>query len=142
MFDSTLAGIRSLDGEKYTEVLAGLLSAALLEQLEAEVTSRTIYGEEEALAPARYEVVFNPNDRDRYGAAVLESARKRLSGKAPAEKLDMLALSDKTVSIDGGFILRCGDIESNCSLELLFAQLRRELESEVSHALFDPKGRF
>ena len=140
-FDMTLTALRSQSGEKYTEMLTGLLCAAFLEQMEAEITGRTLYGEEDAIAPERYEVLFNSSDRDRYGAAVLAGARLRLAAKVDAEKLEMLTLSDQTVNIDGGLILRCGEVESNCSLSLLFADLRRELEAEVSRALFDPKDR-
>ena len=140
-FDMTLTALRSQSGEKYTEMLTGLLCAAFLEQMEAEITGRTLYGEEDAIAPERYEVLFNSSDRDRYGAAVLAGARLRLAAKVDAEKLKMLTLSDQTVNIDGGLILRCGEVESNCSLSLLFADLRRELEAEVSRALFDPKDR-
>ena len=140
-FDMTLMTLKSQSGEKYTEMLTGLLCAAFLEQMEAEITGRTLYGEEDAIAPERYEVLFNSSDRDRYGAAVLAGARLRLAAKVDAEKLEMLTLSDQTVNIDGGLILRCGEVESNCSLSLLFADLRRELEAEVSRALFDPKDR-
>lgn len=140
-FDMTLMALRSQSDEKYTEMLTGLLCAAFLEQMEAEITGRTLYGEEDAIAPERYEVLFNSSDRDRYGAAVLAGARLRLAAKVDAEKLEMLTLSDQTVNIDGGLILRCGEVESNCSLSLLFADLRRELEAEVSRALFDPKDR-
>lgn len=140
-FDMTLMTLKSQSGEKYTEMLTGLLCAAFLEQMEAEITGRTLYGEEDAIAPERYEVLFNSSDRDRCGAAVLAGARLRLAAKVDAEKLEMLTLSDQTVNIDGGLILRCGEVESNCSLSLLFADLRRELEAEVSRALFDPKDR-
>ena len=140
-FDMTLMMLKSQSGEKYTEMLTGLLCAAFLEQMEAEITGRTLYGEEDAIAPERYEVLFNSSDRDRYGAAVLAGARLKLAAKVDAEKLEMLTLSDQTVNIDGGLILRCGEVESNCSLSLLFADLRRELEAEVSRALFDPKDR-
>ena len=141
VFDGTLASLRNLTGEKYTEVLAGLLCSAVLEQVEAEKISSTLYGEEEAMAPERYEVLLNARDRERVGKALIDAARKQLSGKLSAEVLKKLMLSEKTVSIDGGLILRCGDIESNCSFALLFAQLREELEGEVSRALFDTERR-
>lgn len=140
-FDMTLHALRTQSGEKYTALLAGLLTAAFLEQIEAEVTSRTLYGEEDAMAPARYEVLLCAADREAYGEELLSAVRTRLVGKVDRDKLDLLILSDETAAIDGGLILRCGDVESNCSLELLFAGLRRELEGEVSHALFDKKER-
>ncbi|MBQ9761037.1 MAG: V-type ATP synthase subunit E [Clostridia bacterium] len=139
VFDETLKGMQTLEGEKYISLLAGLLTASLLEQIEAEKTSRTLYGEEDALDPEAYEVILNMRDRDRYGRSVVEAACGKLYGKIPPEKLARLKLASTTAPIDGGLILRCGSVESNCSFALLFAELRRELEAEVGQALFAPK---
>lgn len=136
VFDLALTQVRQLEGEKYVEILAGLLSAALLEQVEAEEISRTLYGEEEAMAPDVYEILLNARDLERYGAAVLDAVRKKLGAKLEQETLDKLVLSKQTLSVEGGLVLRCGNIEANCSLSLLFSQLREELEAEVSRALF------
>ena len=139
VFESVLEQTRNLELAKYNEILIGLLSAALLEQIESEETSRTLYGEEEALAPEAYEILFNQRDRDRCGKLVIEGVQKHLAGKVSAEKLSRLTLATQTVNIDGGLILRCGNVESNCSLSILFAQLRESLESEVARTLFDAR---
>ena len=139
VFTSVLDQTRNLELQKYNEILVGLLSAALLEQVESEEISRKLYGEEEALAPEAYEVIFNQRDRDRSGKAVVESVQTHLSGKVPAEKLSCLVLATQTANIDGGLILRCGNVESNCSFSILFAQLRESLESEVARTLFDAR---
>lgn len=139
VFDSALDGTKKLADENYTDLLAGLLAAAMLEELDAEEKSKQ-YGEEDAEEPAEYEVLLNQRDRDRVGKAVVEAARKKLEGKADAKKLSRLKLAKNTVAIDGGLVLRCGAVEANCSLSLLFAQLREELESDVSRALFDARG--
>ena len=136
VFEIALAQVSGQEGEKYVETLAGLLSAALVEQVEAEEISRTLYGEEDAMAPERYEILMSARDLDRYGEAVLDAVRKKLGAKLDAQTLNKLVLSGQTLSTNGGLVLRCGNIEANCSLSLLFAQLREELESEVSHALF------
>lgn len=139
VFAGALDGTKKLANENYTDLLVGLLSAAVLEQLSAEQTSK-LYDEEDIEEPEQYEVLLNQRDRDRIGKALIEGAQKKLSGKADADKLARLTLSDHTVQIDGGLILRCGSVESNCSLSLLFAQLREELEGDVSRALFDARG--
>jgi len=136
VFDDTLAQIYNLEAEKYTEILVGLLCAALIEQREAEQTSRNLYGEEDAMAPDAYEVLLNQRDYNRCGKVLVARTKQKLDGKLPAEMLDRLTVSEQTVGIDGGLILRCGSVESNCSLRPLFAQLREELETEVSRALF------
>ena len=144
LIDGVFAGVleqtRNLELQKYNEILIGLLSAALLEQIDSEETSRNLYGEEDALAPEVYEVVFNQRDRDRSGKAVIEGVQKHLSGKVSAEKLARLSLATQTANIDGGLVLRCGNVESNCSLAILFAQLREGLESEVARTLFDARA--
>ena len=144
LIDGVFAGVleqtRGLELAKYNEILIGLLSAAFLEQLEAEDVSRNLYGEEEAMTPERYEVILNQRDRDRCGKAVVDGAQKHLAGKVSAQKLELLALSSETAAIDGGLILRCGSVESNCSFSILFAQLREDLESEVARTLFDPRA--
>ena len=144
LIDGVFAGVleqtRNLELAKYNEILIGLLSAALLEQLESEETSRTLYGEEEALAPESYEVLFNQRDRDRCGKLVIEGVQKHLASKVSAEKLNRLTLAGETANIDGGLVLRCGSVESNCSLAILFAQLRESLESEVARTLFEARA--
>lgn len=139
VFEDTLKGVRALEGEKYTDLLVGLLSACIHDQLDMEQKSRDLYGDEDVEEIEQYEVLMNVRDRDRYGSALIEGARKRLMGKAPQEKLERLTLSGTAAPIDGGFILRCGRIEINCTFALLFAQLREKLEAEVGEALFAPK---
>ncbi|MBE6589390.1 MAG: hypothetical protein E7643_04355 [Ruminococcaceae bacterium] len=139
VFDGTLEQLLAMEAGQYNELLAGLLAAAFAEQLEAERSARMLAAEEEWIDPSTYEVVLNARDKERCGKTLIESVRKKLGAKVPSEKLDMLKISDKTVSIDGGLILRCGDVEANCSLSLLIAQLREKLEAEVGHALFDVK---
>ena len=144
LIDGVFAGVleqtRNLELAKYNEILIGLLSAALLEQLESEEISRNLYGEEEALVPESYEILFNQRDRDRCGKLVIEGVQKHLAGKVSADKLSRLILATQTANIDGGLVLRCGNVESNCSLSILFAQLRESLESDVARTLFEARA--
>ena len=50
-------------------------------------------------------------------------------------KIYNFALAD-TAEIDGGLILRCGPVETNCSLSMLLSENRRETEAKVSRILF------
>ena len=140
-FEAARAAIRSLPAEKYTAMMAGLLAAALLEQTATEAENCLLYGEEELTPIDRYEVLMNAQDRDRVGAEIIAQAKGKLASKLPTDQLDKLTLSSQAAAIDGGLILRVGDIESNCSLSLLLKQLREELEGEVSRALLAPDGR-
>ncbi len=140
VFSDAFTGVKNLSPEKYTDLLVGLLSAALLEAVTTEQKNRALYGEEDYEPVAAYEVILNKNDREQYGKDILDGIRRKLMGKIAGETLNKLQLSSQTVNIAGGGILHMGDIESNCSLEMIFSQLRRELETEVSRALFSARG--
>lgn len=58
---------------------------------------------------------------------------EQLKKAAPEAKL---TISKTPVPISGGFILRCGEIEQNCSLESLFYAAREKLQDIAQKTLF------
>ncbi len=141
VFVTALGQLHSMETEKYAEIQTGLLCAAFLEQIEAEKYALRFSAEDETVEPASYEVIMNLRDRDRLGEATIGAAKKRLAAKVDSAKLEKLTLSNGTAPIDGGLILRCGDVEANCSLSLIFSELREKLEAEVGRALFEVKNK-
>lgn len=141
VFVSTQAQVVAMETEKYAEIQTGLLCAALVDQIEAEKYALRFSADDDTVVPESYEVIMNLRDRDRLGATVIDAAKKKLAAKIDPEKLERLTLSSKTAAIDGGLILRCGDVETNCSLSLIFAELRERLEAEVGRALFEEKNK-
>ena len=141
VFTSTLEQVRAMEAEKYAEVQTGLLCAAFAEQIEAEKYALRFSEDDENVVPESYEVIMNTRDRDRIGASVVDAAKGRLAAKYDREKLERLVLSSRAAAIDGGLILRCGDVETNCSLSLIFAELREKLEAEVGRVLFEEKNK-
>ena len=75
------------------------------------------------------EIVLNAHDRKAVGAKVVEAANKALGG-------GKLKLSDKTGDFKGGLILRRGNIEANCTAELLVDLCRDEMSAELAGVLF------
>ena len=106
------------------------------DRLEAERDSMQLYGED--ISPAAYEVLLSDRDRGTYGTRLLRSFKTGLGAKFPAEALDKLTLAPdgEGSHIDGGLILRCGAVETNCTLSMLLAQNRRETEARVNQILF------
>ena len=143
LIDSVFAGaqewVMALDADKYSDLLAGLLTAALAELVNTEAKNRALYGDEDPVS-ADYEICLGKKDRGRCGEAVVAAVRKKSAGKLPEEVLSRLVLSGETLAADGGAVLRWGDISCNCTFGLLFSQLRRELEGEVGRALFESRG--
>lgn len=128
--------ILTMPDEKYTELLASLLAYSLLDQLETERVNRELYGETDLPEITKYEVILNKFDRERCGRTLIDGVRRLVIGKIPRATLDKLVLSQNTANIDGGVILKYGDIESNSSLSMMLASLRDTVEPEVCKVLF------
>lgn len=126
--------LRELPVDEYVDLLLKMLRGALLRQLESERESMALYGED--IAPEKYEVLLNRNDRDMFGARLMETLKRTQVGKISMDVLDRVVLSDRAAKIDGGLVLRCGDVEANCSIRMMMAQVRRATEVKVSRTLF------
>ena len=71
------------------------------------------------------QVFFNRRDLARLSDAVRSSAQEK-----------HLRISEEPVNIRGGFILSYGDIEENCSFEILMSASREELQDKIGLMLF------
>lgn len=140
VFSHTLEETVGLERGKYTELLGGILAAAIYEFCRTDVENRAYCGDDEDGQDEAFEVILNKKDRDTCGEGVLALARRRLSGKVPEDALRTMTLSRKAYPMQGGVVLCRGPVEYNCSFEALFSQLRRELEQDVCRALFDFRG--
>ncbi len=119
---------------KYRELLAALLTSALIEEAKAEQQSLA-FGDEVSEFDC-YEVIMNAKDREAYGASVIEDARRAALRHIGAERAAKLRLSEEVADIDGGLILRYGNTSANCSLSMLITEVRREQEARVAAILF------
>ncbi len=126
--------IKELPTEEYVDLLVKMLKGALLRQLESERESMELYGED--TRPEKYEVLLNRNDREMFGARLMEAIKRTQVGKISMSVLDRVVLSPKDARIDGGLVLRCGDVEANCSIGMMMTQVRRATEAKVSRTLF------
>ncbi len=78
-------------------------------------------------------VLFNSRDRAELGAEAVARFNEALSA---AGKTASLRLSEECREMDGGFILKSGNIETDCSMASVIAQTRTELSDEVVKVLF------
>ena len=134
VYEKARAKILDTDFGKYRELLTALLVSALLELAKSEETSAALGDETEPYD--RIEVLFNHDDREKYGAAVVAEVRRRNERRIGTARLEKLCLSEDTAAIDGGLVIRYGNIETNCSLSVLLAEMRRETEGKVASILF------
>ena len=127
--------IKGLPTEEYVDLLVKMLKGALLRQLESERESMELYGED--IKPEKYEVLLNRNDREMFGERLMETIKRTQVGKISMSVLDRVVLSPRDARIDGGLVLRCGDVEANCSIGMMMTQVRRATEAKVSQTLFE-----
>ena len=80
--------------------------------------------------------IDNVEDALPLGKALIDGLHRSVVGKMKLSDLEKIKLSNDTANINGGLILRCGAVESNCSLSMLFAEARRTTEAKVNEALF------
>ena len=108
--------------ETALEELCTLPHAAYVEILTALLLRASANGKEE--------VIFSKADRERVGEEAIAAANTR--GK-------QLILSEETRPIRGGFILKSGRVEINCSFEMLLQLQKSQSGAEVAAILF-PAG--
>lgn len=141
-FALALERLRSLEREKYVQLMTRLLAKA------------SVTGQEE--------VIMNPTDRAQVGKEIVTGANallaKEVAPKLPDRLADsaagavvsrvvsgasalahgtgMLTLAVETRDIPGGFILADGPVEINCALNTLLDEQRAALTPEVASILF------
>ena len=74
-------------------------------------------------------IILNQRDRDKIGEKLIEAVNQSLNAAK-------YKLSDKTINVSGGFLLRSGNIEINNTFETLLNSVKDDLTSEVANALF------
>ena len=132
-FEAARQKLLDLPQEEYVKLLAGLAVKA---------------------APhGRGQLIFSPADRARVGKAVVVAAPKlpeELTGGPAGALLDRmvtgasalltgsaaLTLAEETQPMDGGFVLRDGRVEVNCTFDALIRLQRNELAGQVAKVLF------
>ena len=107
-FDKAVDKINSLDDESYLSFLTDLLRRCVADGVS--------------------QIILNEKDKSRIGDALLKNAKEIMSELG---RNGSITLSENCADISGGFILKYGDIEVNCTTENTIMQNRKKLESEV-----------
>lgn len=120
---------------KYRELMIALLSSALIEQDREERVREA--SEEDYVPVERYEVLMNEYDGNLFGEAVVEGGRRLAERRIGAEKAARVVLSKEHVSIDGGLLIRFGDVTCDCSLDTLLTRIYEKMKTELDRFLFE-----
>ena len=83
-----------------------------------------------AAETGKEELIFNARDAKEVGAEVVKAANASLGARGA------LTLSAETRKIPGGVIVKQGDIETNCAVDMLVQLRRNDLAPQVAEILF------
>lgn len=108
-FDRAVDKLVQLPEAEYVALLAKLAAAG------------SVTGDEE--------IVLNARDRKAVGEKLVQAVNEKLGG-------GKLRLAEETGDFKGGLILRRGNIEANCTAELLVDLCRDEMAAELAGVLF------
>ena len=111
VIDRAYESVRKMDAQEYFELLEKALEKYVL--------------------PQEGEICFSGADLERMPGDFPEKIQK-----AAADKGGKLTVSREAADIDGGFLLRYGGIEENCTIKALFGSKREELSDKVNRMLF------
>lgn len=87
----------------------------------------------DAAEEEEFDILLSSRDRERLGEALLSDAVSQLAARGKNAKLKMAV---GNANIQGGFILRTGNIEMNYSFEAMMRMQQDELEQLICSQLF------
>ncbi len=85
----------------------------------------------QAVGNSNAQLVLNADDKAKYGAQLEALCNVLLKGKGS------IAVADETRDMIGGFVLKQGDVEVNCTIDILLELIRGELAAQVAQVLFE-----
>ena len=126
-FEVAKRKILSLGDKEYVDLISGARAYALKEREEVRRRNTENGVENDDVIP---EAIFNESDNKKRAKQILQSVKKSVPEGTP------IVLSKELAEIDGGFILKCGEMEINCSLSTILSEVRKVCEAKVIKALF------
>ena len=128
--------IMNLPADKYTEVMSGLLADAVISRM-ATVTEMTETFADEAYVgegKVPFEVLLPEAHKKKFGRAIISGAEKSIALKDLT--VPKIKLSKDSAPIDGGFIVKYGDVQTNCSVSAMISSLKERTYAKVASVLF------
>lgn len=136
VYDDACSFIINLPDKKYAEIMSRLLSEAILERLETVQNMTKLYDDPDFEGESKipFEVVLNEKDNELHHRDIIAGAEIIIANKElPVPKIK---LAKETCNIEGGFIVRYGDAETNCSVRAMVSSLKEKTYTKVAKILF------
>ncbi len=128
--------ILRLPDDKYAEIMSRLLADAIIAQTDTVREMTETYSDDEFSGDARlpYDVLISAGDREKHSRDIISGAERIIAMKDMT--VPKIRLSRENADITGGFILRHGSIEINCSVEEMIRAVKEKGYAAVAGILF------
>lgn len=137
-YEAALNFFLELPNSDYVSLLVKILAGTLASRI-GDLEQMRAYGEEYITDydGVDFEIVLNSRDSQKLGNKILSQFRDEYASSFDKNIISRVKISGTTADIPGGLILRHGDVEANCSIDLLIDRIRPELDAKVYKILFD-----
>ena len=133
-YERALEKVRSLPREEYAKLVTLLALTAIKSRNATAERRRELYGETQATADT--ELVFSLRDRDDIGEYVVYALKNTYKKELGADTVKRITLAADTADIDGGIIIRTGNVEENCAFSLMIDDMRENLDPVIYKTLY------
>lgn len=136
-YKEALSFFLRLSKTEYVNFLVKILTGTLSSRL-ADLAQMKEYGEDYVsnYDDLDFEIVLNEPDKKNLGDTLLSQFKDDSGNLFDKTILKRVKISEQISDIPGGLILKHGDVEANCAIDLLIERIRPELDSKVYAILF------
>lgn len=128
--------ILSLPHEKYAAVMSSLLASAIIERMNTIREMTDLYNDAEFAAEGKvpFEVFLSEEDRKNHSRDIIAGAEKIIAEQDLL--VPKIKLAKECADIRGGFIVRYGSAETNCSVSDMVSSVKERTYARVASILF------
>ena len=128
--------IMNLPDDKYAEVMSSLLADAVISRMTTVTEMCDVFADENFIGEAKvpFEVLLPEEHIKKFGRAITSGAEKLIAAKELT--VPKIKLSKEAAPINGGFIVKYGDVQTNCSVSAMIGSLRERTYASVASVLF------
>jgi len=128
--------IMNLPADKYAAVMSGLLADAVISRMATVTEMTAVFADENYAGEGKvpFELLLPEEHKKKFGRAIISGAEKRIAEKELT--VPKIKLSKDCAPINGGFIVKYGDVQTNCSVSAMIGSLKERTYAKVASVLF------
>lgn len=128
--------ILELPDDRYAEVMSSLLADAVISRMATVSEMTEVFADENYIGEAKipFEVLLPEEHKKKFGRPIISGAEKLIASKELT--VPKIKLSKEAAPIKGGFIVKYGEVQTNCSVSAMISSLKERTYASVASVLF------